>query len=260
MTTTYPRIEKMMAGYINMDAYEITGAEDRAGQIRYYTTRVSPKAMKALLVELDEFEQAHRERLTDDFEEEFDFGAGITDAKDFFHLVRNEVNDALGEENFVGVDLSITAPFPFTDWPTVGELTVDMTWLTSGIGVRDGGNAKLRESVADSIRRSLHTEPYMVIKPRVLTREEIIKGNHLEPFGIIPPPIKNVLLERSLLISLQSMSVDRRITEDYVKLLEALLDLKGIDLKKKEPELTLRPLKRFKVKRLMLTHDVKPTR
>lgn len=104
MTTKYPRIEKMMAGYINMDAYEITGASDQAGQIRYYTTRVSPKAMKALLVELDAFEQAHNENLTNDFYEEFDFGAEITDASAFFNLVRSEIYSALGVEQAKNTD------------------------------------------------------------------------------------------------------------------------------------------------------------
>ncbi|WP_437609738.1 contact-dependent growth inhibition system immunity protein [Erwinia sp. V71] len=91
MINTYPRIHKMMGGYINMDASDITGHCDYEGQIRYYMSRVSPKALSELLTELECFEAEHRPNLSADFDKAFDYGADIEDVAHFFALIRQLV-------------------------------------------------------------------------------------------------------------------------------------------------------------------------
>lgn len=38
--SNFPNLKKLMAGYLNMDAVEMTGSKELKGMVEYYTTRV----------------------------------------------------------------------------------------------------------------------------------------------------------------------------------------------------------------------------
>lgn len=69
-------LEKLMAGYLNMDTVEITGCKELKGMVKYYTTRVSKKSLCRLLEELDIFESLAND-LDSEFEMSFDFGFNV---------------------------------------------------------------------------------------------------------------------------------------------------------------------------------------
>lgn len=87
----YPRLKKLMAGYINMDSFEITGSHDIKVILEYYCTRVSPKSKKELLVEIDNFQSEYENDLHKKFEFFFDYGYDIKSTKDFFSMIREVV-------------------------------------------------------------------------------------------------------------------------------------------------------------------------
>lgn len=72
----FPMLEKLMAGYLNMDAVEMTGYKELKGMVKHYTTRVSKKSLCRLLEELDIFEKSAND-LDSEFEKSFDFGFNI---------------------------------------------------------------------------------------------------------------------------------------------------------------------------------------
>jgi len=242
MTTAYPRIEKMMAGYINMDAYEMTGASDRLGQIRYYTTRVSPKAMAFLLLELDAFELAHKDNLTEDFEEAFDFGADIPDASAFFELVRQEVTSVLAAKKSELSDQSC-APLKCDEHTNI----IDYWNLTESA-------ARLAEIVRS---------PYVTRVSKVLDWKDFSYSNvktlsaiNADKAGLAIQryrdsmeikPALSVLVEQMLITQARNTPSDMRTSEDYVKILEQLLELKGIDVSHPTPMIThhVDPLEAF---------------
>jgi len=237
MTTAYPRIEKMMAGYINMDAYEMTGASDRLGQIRYYTTRVSPKAMAFLLLELDAFELAHKDNLTEDFEEAFDFGADIPDASAFFELVRQEVTAVLVEKKSELRDQSC-APLECEEHTNI----IDDWNLTEGA-------TRWAEIMNSSL---MHAYVPRVIK---IFDWKDISNSTLKPLSSIDAdkaraalqryrsrmeikPALSELVEQMLITQARNTPSEKRRSEDYVKILEQLLELKGIDVSHPTPMIT----------------------
>lgn len=87
----YPRLKSLMAGYINMDSFEITGFHDIKLILEYYCTRVSPKSKKELLVEVDNFQSEYENDLDKKFESFFDYGYDIKSTKDFFSMIREVV-------------------------------------------------------------------------------------------------------------------------------------------------------------------------
>ncbi|MGC0947145.1 hypothetical protein WKH55_22235 [Pantoea agglomerans] len=236
MTTAYPRIEKMMAGYINMDAYEMTGASDRLGQIRYYTTRVSPKAMAFLLLELDAFELAHKDNLTEDFEEAFDFGADIPDAPAFFELVRQEVTTVLASKKPELSDQNY-APLKYDEHTNI----IDVWSLTDAA-------TRLAEIV-----RSPYVHAYVPRVVKVLHWKDISSGI-VKPLSAtdvekarlaieryrdrMDKPALSVLVEQMLITQARNTPSDMRRSEDYVNVLERLLELKGIDVSHPTPMIT----------------------
>lgn len=260
MTTTYPRIEKMMAGYINMDAYEITGASDQAGQIRYYTTRVSPKAMKALLVELDAFEQAHNESLTNDFYEEFDFGAEITDASAFFNLVRSEVCSALGVEQVkntdtrhetIGVAATSAALKQFAEIPS-SAVEAFVSGLQSRFALKDEpAGALLRYNIAtavDSIDSAAMPCAWELgsakgfFQPLAISRAVWL---HSQTEGCMWPLARNTgalasrcfdAMETGYLHMAHALRQHDHNSDVYVIFLEQLLKQKGFDVNKQESQ------------------------
>lgn len=72
----FPMLTKLMAGYLNMDAVEMTGYKELKGMVKYYTTRVSKKSLCRLLEELDIFEKSAND-LDSEFEMSFDFGFNV---------------------------------------------------------------------------------------------------------------------------------------------------------------------------------------
>lgn len=72
----FPMLEKLIAGYLNMDAVEMTGCNELKGMVEYYTTRVSKKSLYKLLSEIDMFVNLAN-NLDEEFELRFDFGFNI---------------------------------------------------------------------------------------------------------------------------------------------------------------------------------------
>lgn len=89
----YPRLRSLMACYINMDAFEITGFHDIDGILGYYCTRVSTKSKKELLVEVDNFENEYQIDLDDKFESFFDYGYDVGNTKALFSKIREIVEN-----------------------------------------------------------------------------------------------------------------------------------------------------------------------
>ncbi|MDN4627562.1 MULTISPECIES: contact-dependent growth inhibition system immunity protein [unclassified Erwinia] len=87
MIDSYPRLKQLMMTYINMDAEEITGEDTLEGMLRYYTTRVSGKAIRELLAEVSAFRQAYQDDLDTAFLRRFDYGADIPDVASFFSTI-----------------------------------------------------------------------------------------------------------------------------------------------------------------------------
>lgn len=254
MTTTYPRIEKMMAGYINMDAYEIAGSSNLSDQVAYYTTRVSPKALRALLLELNDFERMHRQNLTDDFENEFDYGANITDAKAFFDLVRTKVNSILDEKSTaeaVGKQTSISGG------SFVGSITRRVLERLAGsfdsqilkapqqpTNLNDTGYVgEIFRVFQTDFDKSLPTNTFWSKYPTV---EDIPHQNSYwikkvdlhDTCNILPQyAALSQYLELRLLKAVQSTPDHMRFTEEYILLLQKLLELKGVDVKSDERDM-----------------------
>ncbi|PLR53844.1 hypothetical protein CYR52_05075 [Chimaeribacter arupi] len=84
-----------MMGYINMDAAYITGHKDFAGMVAFYTTRVSTKALRELLIEIEQYRAAHPEDLSQAFLSEFDYGAYIEDVRNFLDITCGVVSDVI---------------------------------------------------------------------------------------------------------------------------------------------------------------------
>lgn len=235
MTTTYPRIEKMMAGYINMDAAEISGSPNLNDQVSYYATRVSPKALRALLVELDQFESEHSHNLTHDFEEIFDYGANISDAKAFFGLVRNHVSHILDESTRCKASGQEKSDDGISEHALLKEalkryLLLDkQTDKELGESIRSYIHKKLSYKANDLA--SVCTNFYY---PLTLTKDCYNKNLHVknneEIFKVIPEfGASSLMLEYQLLHQLQRVPENMRITEEYEDLIKALWSIKGVD-------------------------------
>ena len=80
----FPMLEKLMAGYLNMDAVEMTGCNELKGMVEYYTTRVSKKSLYKLLSEIDMFVSLAK-NLDEEFEIRFDFGLFLSNF--FFQFI-----------------------------------------------------------------------------------------------------------------------------------------------------------------------------
>lgn len=238
MTTAFPNILKMMAGYINMDAFEITGSKDRGGQVRYFTTRVSPKTMKLLMIELDSFERLHSDDLTDQFEEAFDFGAHIPDAKAFFDLVRHEVNVALAERGDTPLLIpTVINPEPFKG--TVKHGIVPNKLLQRFVEAQ----TKLLKLTGSPVERTAigvlppdwravdrNDAPTVKI---VRTWDEVFSSASLTK-GAVSYSALSHILEAELLRLASNTPSNKRNTEEYAILLEQLLELKGVKVEKRE--------------------------
>ncbi|QGY33051.1 contact-dependent growth inhibition system immunity protein [Pantoea cypripedii] len=223
MTTTYPRIEKMMAGYINMDAYEMTGSEDRAEQVLYYTTRVSPKALKDLLSELDEFEREHSDNLTDDFEDAFDFGAYIPDARVFFGLVREVVRAQLGEALPEAQEHC-----PLSESMDKWLLNVSYNALPNGAVLYVGEGVDLFGIPPNADGLVFHTGAGIFTeKPAELKQpHQVTTGGH---FTLSVQDIELIrTYERELIVHALNIPRSERATKEYVRLLESILTVKGV--------------------------------
>ncbi|NIF58942.1 hypothetical protein F3J27_09125 [Enterobacter sp. Ap-916] len=244
MNTTYPRIEKMMAGYINMDACEIAGSPNLNDQVAYYTTRVSPKALRALLLELDQYEREHCKNLTDSFEDEFDYGANIPDAQAFFDLVRREVDNALGESSKTE---TLVHPKPNDDlldsWPLKASER-SYHWVKEPTETEiavfiDSVKAELSRKRSDNTPpifwdNFLHHKTSLIIEDDKTT---FIPQRAFHSAPRAPLPMFDGFLqiyELNLLHKAQETPVHMRLTKEYVALLEILLEIKGVKLKKTE--------------------------
>ena len=238
MTTTYPRIEKMMAGYINMDAYELTGSHELDAQIRYYTTRVSPKALKELLVELRKFEAEHSGDLTDEFEDSFDFGAYIPDAKVFFDLVRTEVRARLAE-NSDSPSESLTEIVQdmldkSTYWPLLPETIGSPKYLTklSTVPFENNNRAflpvlKFTAGKLDFQTRKLDkATPVSKAIHRIFTSQDIASRIVSQAL----PSEGSKEYQQVIILTLLQAYRDDRNSESYTQLLEQLLQVNGVDL------------------------------
>lgn len=95
--SNFPHLQKLMAGYLNEDAFEITGCRELKGMVEYYTTRVSEKSMKELLVEIDVYIESTKMIEDAKFEDIFDFGFRIVDEDAFFETVKAVVRNKLKE-------------------------------------------------------------------------------------------------------------------------------------------------------------------
>lgn len=224
MTKTYPRIEKMMAGYINMDADEIAGSSNLKDQVAYFISRVSPKALRALVEELDQFEHEHSDSLADDFEAAFDYGANLEDTRQFFNLVRDSVWVKLGEK-----------PSKSQEDPTA----IEYVWIldsgklgTSYNVVSDEAfhhfakkldGLSLRDSIdslrtRDSKRKSLEN-----LKCQYAISHSISDASD-DQFSLIN--VYANALVRNAAVTPRS----ERVTEQYVHLLETILTFKGVEV------------------------------
>lgn len=222
MTKTYPRIEKMMAGYINMDAYEIAGSSDLKDQVVYFISRVSPKALRALVEELDRFEHEHADSLADDFEAAFDYGANIQDTRQFFNLVRDTVSAKLGETPSKRVEDPSTVKY---------QWILDSEKLGTSYNVISDAVFHQFAKKLDKISHweSIDTLKTKCSKPKYLDN---VKWQY-----VISHSIPDVSDEQLSLINEYANALvckaaftprSKRVTEQYVYLLETILTFKGV--------------------------------
>ncbi|WP_312274257.1 contact-dependent growth inhibition system immunity protein [Pseudescherichia sp.] len=222
MSKTYPRIEKMMAGYINMDAYEIAGSSDLKDQVSYFISRVSPKALRALVEELDRFEREHADNLADDFEAAFDYGANIQDTQQFFNLVRDTVWAKLGEK----------APRKMEDLSATGY-----RWIL------DSGKLSTSYNViSDEILRQFAKKLDELSHGKSIDtlRSGDSKHKRLENFKCMyatSHDIPDAYYKQFSLVNVYANALvhkaaftprSKRVTEQYVHLLETILTFKGV--------------------------------
>lgn len=221
MTKTYPRIEKMMAGYINMDADEITGSSNLKDQVAYFISRVSPKALRALIEELDQFEHEHSDSLADDFEAAFDYGANLEDTRQFFNLVRDSVWAKLGEK-----------PSKSEEDPTA----IEYVWIL------DSGKLGTSYNVVSDEAFHHFAKKLDDLSLRDSLRTRVSKYKSLDNFKCqyaINHSISDTSDEQFSLINVYANALVRnaavtprseRVTEQYVHLLETILTFKGVEV------------------------------
>lgn len=226
MTTTYPRIEKMMAGYINMDAYEITGSSDLKDQVVYFTSRVSPKALRALLKELEQFEREHADSLTDDFEAAFDYGANIQDTRKFFNLVRVTVEAKLGEK-----------PSKMVEDPSAAKYR----WILDSGKLGTSYNVisdKIFRQLAKNLDELSHRESIDTTFITGDSKDNCFENLKCQQYAIVPvlPDVSDEqfglmnVYESTLARNAAFIPRSKRLTEEYVYLLETILTFKGVSV------------------------------
>ncbi|EHC3600248.1 TPA: contact-dependent growth inhibition system immunity protein [Klebsiella pneumoniae] len=222
MTKTYPRIEKMMAGYINMDAFEIAGSPELKDQVAYFISRVSPKALRALLDELDRFESEHADSLADDFEAAFDYGANIQDTHLFFNLVRDAVWAKLGENPSKRVEHS-SAP--------------ECRWMLASVKLGDYCNVisdKALHQFAEKLDELSHGKSIDVLRTGDSKHKclENLKFKYETNHGIPDATDEQLSLIHvytdALVRNAAYTPRSKRVTEEYVYLLETILTFKGV--------------------------------
>lgn len=93
--SNFPNLKKLMAGYLNMDAVEITGSKELKGMVEYYTTRVSKKSLEGLLEEINLYVGVASKFEDLKFEDVFDYGFDVGDEDQFFENVKSVVRKKL---------------------------------------------------------------------------------------------------------------------------------------------------------------------
>jgi len=93
--SNFPNLMKLMAGYLNMDAVEITGSKELKGMVEYYTTRVSKKSLEGLLEEINLYVEVASKFEDVKFEDMFDYGFDVGDEANFFETVKVVVRNKL---------------------------------------------------------------------------------------------------------------------------------------------------------------------
>lgn len=93
--SNFPNLKKLMAGYLNMDAVEMTGSKELKGMVEYYTTRVSKKSLEGLLKEINLYVGVAGKLEDLKFEEVFDYGFDVGDEDLFFETVKTVVRKKL---------------------------------------------------------------------------------------------------------------------------------------------------------------------
>lgn len=93
--SNFPHLQKLMAGYLNEDAFEITGCRELKGMVEYYTTRVSKKSLERLLEEINLYIEVASKLGDLKFEEVFDYGFYVGNEDLFFETVKAVVRKKL---------------------------------------------------------------------------------------------------------------------------------------------------------------------
>lgn len=93
--SNFPNLKKLMAGYLNMDAVEMTGSKELKGMVEYYTTRVSKKSLEGLLEEINLYVGVASKFEDLKFEDVFDYGFDVGDEDLFFETVKTVVRKKL---------------------------------------------------------------------------------------------------------------------------------------------------------------------
>lgn len=93
--SNFPNLKKLMAGYLNMDAVEMTGSKELKGMVEYYTTRVSKKSLEGLLKEINLYVEVASKLGDLKFEDVFDYGFDVGDEDQFFETVKAVVRKKL---------------------------------------------------------------------------------------------------------------------------------------------------------------------
>jgi len=93
----FPNLMKLMAGYLNMNAVEMTGSKELKGMVEYYTTRVSKKSLEGLLEEINLYIEVAGKLGDLKFEDVFDYGfdVDVGDEDQFFETVKAVVRKKL---------------------------------------------------------------------------------------------------------------------------------------------------------------------